>query len=85
VDPVLFHAVVTDATVRQVSESPPTYLINKEADYPKPVRAWIFWKNFLTMEVTMPLSSLREYLDKHEIKYVVISHSVAYTAQRSRR
>ena len=29
----------------------------------------------------MPLSSLREYLDKHEIKYVVISHSVAYTAQ----
>jgi Ala-tRNA(Pro) deacylase len=33
------------------------------------------------MEVTMPLSSLREYLDKHEIKYVVISHSVAYTAQ----
>ena len=35
----------------------------------------------LTMEVTMPLSSLKEYLDKHEIKYVVISHSVAYTAQ----
>ena len=29
----------------------------------------------------MPLSSIREYLDKHEIKYVVISHSVAYTAQ----
>lgn len=29
----------------------------------------------------MPLSSLREYLDKHEIKYVVISHSLAYTAQ----
>jgi Ala-tRNA(Pro) deacylase len=29
----------------------------------------------------MPLSSLRDYLDKHEIKYVVISHSVAYTAQ----
>lgn len=29
----------------------------------------------------MPLSSLREYLDKHEIKYIVISHSLAYTAQ----
>lgn len=29
----------------------------------------------------MPLSSLRQYLDKHEIKYIVISHSVAYTAQ----
>ena len=29
----------------------------------------------------MPLSSLREYLDKHNIKYIVISHSLAYTAQ----
>lgn len=29
----------------------------------------------------MPLSSLREYLDKHSVKYIVISHSVAYTAQ----
>lgn len=29
----------------------------------------------------MPLSSLREYLDKHNIKYIVISHSPAYTAQ----
>jgi Ala-tRNA(Pro) deacylase len=29
----------------------------------------------------MPLSSLREYLDKHGIKYIVISHSIAYTAQ----
>jgi Ala-tRNA(Pro) deacylase len=29
----------------------------------------------------MPLASLREYLDKHHIKYVVISHSPAYTAQ----
>ena len=29
----------------------------------------------------MPLSSLREYLDKHSVRYIVISHSLAYTAQ----
>jgi len=29
----------------------------------------------------MPLSSLREYLDKHNVKYIVISHSPAFTAQ----
>ena len=29
----------------------------------------------------MPLTSLREYLDKHSVKYIVISHSLAYTAQ----
>lgn len=29
----------------------------------------------------MPLSSLREYLDKHNLKYIVISHSPAFTAQ----
>ncbi len=29
----------------------------------------------------MPLSSLREYLDKNGVKYVVISHSTAFTAQ----
>lgn len=29
----------------------------------------------------MPLSMLREFLDKNNIKYLVISHSVAYTAQ----
>jgi len=29
----------------------------------------------------MALTSLREYLDKHSIKYIVISHSPAYTAQ----
>jgi Ala-tRNA(Pro) deacylase len=29
----------------------------------------------------MPLSKLREFLDSHEIKYLVISHSLAYTAQ----
>ncbi len=29
----------------------------------------------------MPLASLTEYLDKHDVKYVVISHSPAYTAQ----
>jgi len=29
----------------------------------------------------MPLSRLREFLDSHHIKYLVISHSLAYTAQ----
>jgi Ala-tRNA(Pro) deacylase len=29
----------------------------------------------------MPLTNLREFLDSHHIKYLVISHSVAYTAQ----
>jgi Ala-tRNA(Pro) deacylase len=29
----------------------------------------------------MPLSKLREFLDQHNTKYLVISHSVAYTAQ----
>jgi Ala-tRNA(Pro) deacylase len=29
----------------------------------------------------MPLTKLREFLDSHHIKYLVISHSVAYTAQ----
>jgi Ala-tRNA(Pro) deacylase len=29
----------------------------------------------------MPLTKLREFLDSHKIKYMVISHSVAYTAQ----
>jgi len=29
----------------------------------------------------MPLSKLREFLDENRIKYLVISHSVAYTAQ----
>jgi Ala-tRNA(Pro) deacylase len=29
----------------------------------------------------MPLSKLREFLDSQHIKYLVISHSVAYTAQ----
>lgn len=29
----------------------------------------------------MPLSKLRSFLDQHEIKYLVISHSIAYTAQ----
>lgn len=28
----------------------------------------------------MPLSKLKEFLDSHGVKYVVISHSVAYTA-----
>jgi Ala-tRNA(Pro) deacylase len=28
----------------------------------------------------MPLSRLKEFLDSHKIKYVVISHSIAYTA-----
>ena len=29
----------------------------------------------------MPLTKLREFLDSHNIKYMVVSHSVAYTAQ----
>jgi Ala-tRNA(Pro) deacylase len=29
----------------------------------------------------MPLARLREFLDTHKVRYVVISHSVAYTAQ----
>jgi len=29
----------------------------------------------------MPLTRLKEYLDSHDIKYVTISHSPAYTAQ----
>jgi len=29
----------------------------------------------------MPLTKLREFLDSHDIKYMVISHSVAYTTQ----
>lgn len=29
----------------------------------------------------MPLSTLRQYLDENEIKYIVISHSPAFTAQ----
>src|SRR5512133_3835286 len=29
----------------------------------------------------MPLARLREFLDSHKVRYVVISHSVAYTAQ----
>jgi Ala-tRNA(Pro) deacylase len=29
----------------------------------------------------MPLTRLKEFLDSHKIKYVVISHSLAYTAQ----
>ena len=29
----------------------------------------------------MPLSKLRKFLDSHHIKYLIISHSLAYTAQ----
>jgi len=29
----------------------------------------------------MPLTKLREFLDSHNIRYVIFSHSVAYTAQ----
>ncbi|SPF43428.1 YbaK/prolyl-tRNA synthetase associated region [Candidatus Sulfotelmatobacter kueseliae] len=29
----------------------------------------------------MPLTKLREFLDSHNVKYLVVSHSVAYTAQ----
>jgi Ala-tRNA(Pro) deacylase len=30
----------------------------------------------------MPITKLREFLDGHKVKYVVISHSPAYTAQQ---
>jgi len=30
----------------------------------------------------MLLTRLKEYLDQHKIKYTVISHSLAYTAQQ---
>jgi len=29
----------------------------------------------------MPLTKLREFLDSHDIRYVIFSHSLAYTAQ----
>jgi Ala-tRNA(Pro) deacylase len=29
----------------------------------------------------MPLTKLREFLDQHNVKYLVMSHSIAYTAQ----
>jgi len=29
----------------------------------------------------MPLSKLREFLDSHNVKYLIVSHSLAYTAQ----
>jgi len=29
----------------------------------------------------MPLSKLREFLDSHNIRYMIFSHSIAYTAQ----
>jgi Ala-tRNA(Pro) deacylase len=33
----------------------------------------------------MPIQKLKEFLDSHNIKYVVISHSVAYRLRESRR
>jgi Ala-tRNA(Pro) deacylase len=32
-------------------------------------------------EVCMPLTILREFLDRHNVRYIVISHSPAFTAQ----
>ena len=29
----------------------------------------------------MPINALRNYLDDHQVKYIIISHSKAYTAQ----
>lgn len=29
----------------------------------------------------MPITTLRQYLDSHNIKYLIVSHSIAYTAQ----
>ncbi len=33
------------------------------------------------MEVAMPIRKLREFLDSHAVRYFVVSHSPAYTAQ----
>lgn len=33
----------------------------------------------------MPVKRLREYLDRHDVRYVVLSHSPAYTAQEIAR
>lgn len=33
------------------------------------------------MEVAMPIRRLREFLDSHRVRYFVVSHSPAYTAQ----
>jgi len=32
-------------------------------------------------EIAMPLTTLRQFLDSKQIKYIVITHSLAYTAQ----
>jgi len=37
--------------------------------------------NRLTGEVAMPIRKLREFLDSHAVRYFVVSHSPAYTAQ----
>src|SRR5512134_2549346 len=34
-----------------------------------------------TQEGTMPVSQLKEFLDRHRVRYVTIAHSLAYTAQ----
>ena len=33
------------------------------------------------MEVAMPIRRLREFLDSHAVRYFIVSHSAAYTAQ----
>jgi len=37
--------------------------------------------NEVTNEVAMPIRKLREFLDRHAVRYFVVSHSAAYTAQ----
>ncbi len=39
----------------------------------------------LEKEVAMTLEKLKEYLDNHGIRYVVISHSIGYTSQEIAR
>lgn len=41
----------------------------------------LWWPSRSPREVIMPLTKLREFLDNKNVPYVVISHSVAYTAQ----
>ena len=39
-------------------------------------QAWALWPQF-----SIPAKRLREFLDRHNVRYVNITHSAAYTAQ----
>jgi Ala-tRNA(Pro) deacylase len=42
---------------------------------------WPIRTSFYRKEVVMPLQKLRDFLDSHNVKYVIIKHSPAFTAQ----